>query len=235
MWAAELTVPDRRNSETNGRRLRTFGAVGDVHAQDRTLEVLVQELQRLGVDQILCCGDVVDGAGDPDRCVRLLRECHALVVRGNHERWLIADTTRDLPGAHRLDDLTPETASWLAALPAVRRFDSPIGPIELAHGIGHDDMNRLRADTHGYGLENDEAWQELRLSGRAALIVRGHTHHRAVFATQGICVVDAGTLLPHGPPGGVVVDLERRVYAMIEIADAGAQVGDYVALPLYAR
>lgn len=215
--------------------VRRFGAVGDVHAQDRTLELLIQEFHSLSVDHILCCGDIVDGDGDPDRCVRLLRDCDALVVRGNHERWLEADTARDLPAAHRLADLKPETASWLAALPAVRQLDSPFGPVEQAHGVGEDDMNRLRPDTYGYGLESNEAWQDLRSSGRAALIVKGHTHHRAVFATQGICVVDAGTLLPHGPPGGVVVDLDRRLYAMVEIDDAGAHVGDYVALPPRGR
>jgi hypothetical protein len=69
-------------------------------------------------------------------------------------------------------------------------------------------------------LDMNEPWQQLVRSGRASVVVKGHTHHREVFYKAGIVVVDGGTLLRYGPPGGVVVDLVQQTYNMVDAAGA---------------
>jgi hypothetical protein len=138
---------------------------------------------------------------------------------------------RDLPDAHLLTDLSPTVTEWLDSLPATISFKSPRGPIELAHGVGSDDMNRLREDSYGYALEVNEAWQQLVRSKRATLIVKGHTHYREVFTMQDIIVVDGGTLLDHGPPGGVIIDLSDETYLPVDFDGSGSIARDEVSLP----
>ncbi|HTW10317.1 MAG TPA: hypothetical protein VME46_22625 [Acidimicrobiales bacterium] len=101
----------------------------------------------------------------------------------------------------------------------------------MAHGIGDHDMNQLRSDSYGYGLEMNEPWQQLVRSGRARGVIKGHTHHREVFCKAGIVVVAGGTLLSYGPPGGVVVDLVERAYCMVDAAGATPTPGPQTPLP----
>jgi hypothetical protein len=107
-----------------------------------------------------------------------------------------------------------------------------MGPLELAHGIGSDDMNQLREDSYGYGLEVNKPWQDLQQSGRAKIVVKGHTHRREVFSKAGIVVIDGGTLLSYGPPGGVVVDLAERAFAMVEFMTGSPLLGTPALLPV---
>ena len=49
---------------------------------------------KLGVDQIVCTGDLPDGTGDLEESCRLLQK-NVLTVRGNHDRWLLDGVKRD--------------------------------------------------------------------------------------------------------------------------------------------
>ena len=66
-----------------------IGIIGDVHAQDDKLRQALGQLEKLGVDQIVCTGDLPDGTGDLEESCRLLQKEHVLTVRGNHDRWLL--------------------------------------------------------------------------------------------------------------------------------------------------
>lgn len=173
--------------------IRRFGAIGDVHAEDGLLRAALAHLQSLGVDAVLCVGDIVDGRGDVDACCTLLAEHGALSVRGNHERWILADQMRGLSMAHHLRELTEETRAYLGSLPVTRRLDTVVGPLLLCHGLGEDDMARLRPYDEGYALECIDALPSLRASD-LALVVGGHTHQRMVRRIGRLTIVNAGTL-----------------------------------------
>jgi predicted phosphodiesterase len=217
-------------SAVGAPELRRFGVVGDVHTQAAALQAMLAFYATAELDAVLCCGDVLDGAGDPLRCVQLLSEHSCFVTRGNHERWAATAMMRDWD-APRLADLPSAVGEWVGRLPMTLRFTSPAGVVEMAHGIGTDDMNQLRSGAHGKALETNVAWQELLVSGRAQVVVKGHTHQREVFFKDGVVVVDGGTLLGYGPPGGVMVDLDARRYAMVEVNGPAVTQAPWAALP----
>jgi predicted phosphodiesterase len=190
--------------------LRRFGAIGDVHAEAGALETAIAHLDALGVDAILCVGDIVDGQGDVDRCVALLRERQALVVRGNHERWFLAGIMRGLPAASRAGDLAPESVAWLADLPATLELETSAGSLLLCHGIGDDDMGRLLPEDEGWIVNDHDALRAV-LDRRFELMVCGHTHRRMVRSFMGLTVINAGTLARDDAPGFVHVDVDRRL------------------------
>lgn len=165
------------------------------------------------------------------RCVQLLTEHNCFVTRGNHERWAAIATMRDWD-APKLADLPPAVGARVAGLPLTVCFTSPAGVVEMAHGIGTDDMNQLRSDSYGYGLEMNGAWRHLLASGRANVVVKGHTHRREVFYRNGVVVVDGGTLLSYGPPNGVMVDLDDRCYAMVEVNGVTVAATPWAPLPV---
>ena len=64
---------------------RRIGLIGDVHAEDKRLQAAISYLQLADVDSLICTGDIVDGNGDPDACIRILEDNDVHVVQGNHD------------------------------------------------------------------------------------------------------------------------------------------------------
>jgi hypothetical protein len=99
--------------------LHRIGLLGDMHAEDASLSLALRVFADLSVDRVMAVGDIVDGLGSVDRCCALLAEAGAAVVRGNHERWFLAGTMRDLRDATLT--VGAEAPGFLAALRATRR------------------------------------------------------------------------------------------------------------------
>jgi predicted phosphodiesterase len=197
------------------------GVVGDVHACDQRLALLLDHFRdEAAVDAVWCAGDIVNGPGDPDRCAALLAAAGAVTVRGNHDRWLV-DGVSVIPDAHRPEDLTPATNAFLESLP-------PSADLELAgglrallcHGLADNDMNNLCADDYGYALEaNDELQALLRRGPR--LVLKGHRHRPAIWRLGDLTLVDAGTLLADDAPCAVIVDALRRTITPLRVTATG--------------
>ena len=198
--------------------IRRFGAIGDVHAEDTFLAAALDTLRGEKLDAIFCVGDIVDGRGDVDRCCALLAQHGVLAVRGNHERWLLKDEMRALPKAHQLDDLAPVTRAYLEALPATRRVSTTHGPLLVCHGLGDNDMTRLRPYDEGYALETNDALTALRATDYT-LVVGGHTHLRMVRSFGALTVVNAGTLSYTDTPYFLVADLQERHVQYYDLDD----------------
>jgi putative phosphoesterase len=156
-------------------RSSRFGLLGDVHAAHETLERALELFAEHDVHEILCVGDIVDGVGDVDRCVELLLEAEAHVVRGNHDRWMVENKLRDLPNAHQQSDVSAATLEFLTELPLTLRFDTDHGPLLLCHGVGVNDMNKLTPDDYGYAIQVNDELQEL-IASDVRWVVGGHTH-----------------------------------------------------------
>jgi hypothetical protein len=184
-----------------------LGLLGDVHAEDVRLSAALERFEREGVDHVLAVGDFVDGRGDVERTLRLLRDHGVLSVRGNHDRWLIHSEMRGLPEAHREEALCSDSLDWLRALPPTITLDSPAGPLLLCHGIGRDDMTGLRPTDEEPAVATMDGLQALVLADEVRLIVSGHTHERMVRRVGGLTLVNPGTLRQGDSPCVAVLDL----------------------------
>jgi len=206
--------------------MRRLGLIGDVHAEDAHLAAALERLGREGLDGILCTGDLTDGRGDVDRCVELLRLHEVLAVRGNHDRWCIADQMRDWPGATAIDSLSDGTREYLQQLPATRRLDTVAGPLLLAHGLGREDMIRV-GDRVGLAFHVDSAGAKLRADPRLGLDadirihVGGHTHNRWAEQVGGLTMINAGTLRASDTPCFGVLDLAAGQVQSFDLDENG--------------
>ena len=204
--------------------LRRVGAIGDVHAEDEHLAIALEHLRAARVDLVLAVGDLCDGRGDLRRCCELLHAAGAVVVRGNHERWLLGDTMRDVPDAHRVGDLDPTTRAFLESLPATRRFETTGGGLLLCHGLGDDDMAMVMPDDPAWSLDSNEALCALRGAGDVAFVIHGHSHRRMARTSDGITLLNAGTLYRHHRPCFLVADFSGRRAEFFDLAPGGGVV-----------
>jgi len=182
-----------------------LGVFGDIHAEHGRVEAALRLFAREGVDQVLFVGDVVDGEGDPNACFAMLDDAKALGVQGNHERWLAAGTMRTLPGSHLLEQLDARSLRLMRELPKTRVIETPRGRLLLCHGVGDDDMQRLRPDDDDYAIRWNDPLQALLREGVHAFMIGGHTHERMVRGFEELVVINAGTLAREQPDAGVVI------------------------------
>lgn len=174
-----------------------IGVLGDVHVEDERLARGIAVLESLGIDLLLCVGDVVDGPGDLGRCLELLTRAKARVTMGNHERWALAGEMRTLPFA--TPALVGEARAIIASWPRTLDLATPHGGLRLAHGFDDDDMAELRPDTRGYALQAIPRLRELMLDPDVTYHLGGHTHERMTRAFPGLVALNAGTLSGDDP------------------------------------
>ncbi len=203
--------------------LQRIGIIGDVHAEDELLRIALEFLATQNVDDILCVGDVVDGAGDENRCCELLRAFGVKTVRGNHDRWMFENTMRHLHDATKREDLTTENEAFLRGLSSTRSFPTVAGDLLLCHGLGENDMQRLTPDDEGYALECKDELQRLLRDGKYRIVVAGHTHHRMVRDFGSLIVINTGTLFRPHEPCFATVDFGER-WVQFHDFEAGALI-----------
>jgi hypothetical protein len=86
--------------------------MSDINANWDALRAVLSEAGH--VDQVWCLGDMVDMGPQPNECLEALRECQAVCVLGNHERWVLGQ----IPEPLRHTSLPrPDPATTRAAAP----------------------------------------------------------------------------------------------------------------------
>jgi putative phosphoesterase len=168
-----------------------LAAITDVHADVHALRDALAQIDQLGVDQILCCGDLIDYGLFPEQTLTLLRERRIIAIRGNHDRWAIRDGN-DASGW----DLTQTAVSYLWSLPTTWRKLIDGMRVVLAHGRPGSDMQGIARDTPARELG------EILDDAGADILIVGHTHVPFVRRLDdGRIVMNPGALLRDPAPG----------------------------------
>lgn len=194
-----------------------MGVVGDVHCEAETLGRVLDVLEDMNVDAVLCVGDLVDGDGDADATLAMLEARGIECVAGNHERWLMEGEQRTLPNATQA--INDSSRAFIESLPLTRRYDTPAGKAMLCHGVGKDDEAWLLPDTRGYALQDIPMLRELMLDPGVRFMLGGHTHERMVRVFPGLTVVNAGTLRAKDEQTFTVVDFAKMRVAFYSAED----------------
>ena len=75
-----------------------LGVVTDIHNNLTALKVVVEKLQQIGCDKIICCGDIIGIGPYPEETVQYLMQISNLIaVRGNHEKYLLDEMPQSIP------------------------------------------------------------------------------------------------------------------------------------------
>jgi predicted phosphodiesterase len=186
--------------------LRRLGVIGDVHCESETLGRVLDALETMNVEAVLCVGDLVDGPGDADATLGMLEARGVECVAGNHERWFLEGEQRTLEDATQ--EINRSSRAFIESLPMLRRYTTPHGNALLCHGVGDDDEAWLLPDTRGYALQDIPSLRELMLDETVQFMLGGHTHERMVRVFPGLTVVNAGTIHPKDEQTFTVVDFE---------------------------
>ena len=228
-----------------------LGIISDIHANLPALESVLQKLEELNVDTVVCLGDTVGYGAHPDECVAIIKERCAVVLRGNHDSGLIGETPLTDFNQYGLkairwsqNTVSEETLTFVRSLPFTAEKDG----VTLAHA----------------SPDSPEAWHYV-LTLRAAksafhsfstrLCFIGHTHVPVVigedssvnrYQEDGRFLINVGSVgQPRdGNPDSAfgLFDTETGAYQLIRVpydieraarAIEGAGLPDFLAERLY--
>lgn len=156
-----------------------YAVISDVHANLVALEAVLADADAVGVDRVVCLGDVVGYGPSPAATLELVRSRAAAVILGNHDAAVsgridaaeFIDLAGDAVLRHR-DALSASQLKWLGELPLTAEF----GGAAAAHGdfISPVDFNYV----------DDERTAKVNFSMRGEqLLFVGHTHVPCVYLT----------------------------------------------------
>lgn len=114
-----------------------YGILSDIHSNFDALTAVIRELDGLGIDTLVCLGDIVGYGPSPNECCDLLRARGCLAIAGNHDEAAVSPTEADGFNALALraiawtkGELSAENRAFLSQLPRERSFDSFV----IVHG-----------------------------------------------------------------------------------------------------
>jgi putative phosphoesterase len=187
--------------------------ISDLHADVHALRDALVQIKRLGCDEVVCAGDVLDWGLSPEATIRELRERRIPTIRGNHGRWALSEG-HDTSGW----DLTPGAMAFLESLPAswTRRVDDV--RVAVWHARPKSDMKGIYPDASGTELASQLDRAE------ADVLVVGHTHLPFARFVDRRLVCNPGALLrdPAEPmEGGMLFDRESGKFVPAPAAGGG--------------
>jgi diadenosine tetraphosphatase ApaH/serine/threonine PP2A family protein phosphatase len=158
-----------------------IAVVSDVHANLAALQAVLNDIDAVAPGAAIWhTGDIVGYNAEPNEVVALLRDRGAVGVMGNHDaavlgeidvRWFNPEAAAAVKWT--ATHLTPESASWLHALPKI----SEMGAATLVHGSPRDPLGEYVADAVS-------ARANL-LSLSTPVLFHGHTHQPAYWTLRG--------------------------------------------------
>jgi predicted phosphodiesterase len=193
--------------------------VSDIHGNDLALAAVVAELERLGVEQVVCLGDVAEGGSQPAEVLDRLARLGWPVILGNADAFLLEV---DPSSPEAVTDEQLERRTWTleqlshAQLEQIRAF-VPTLDVEV-------DGLTLRA-FHGSPRSYDDVVlpetpdgvAERLLGGSGVdLLAGGHTHLQWTRYVDGALYVNPGSVgLAYDRFDSEPVPIEVAEYALV--------------------
>jgi putative phosphoesterase len=183
--------------------------LSDLHGNAVALRAVLADTERIGVDRIVCLGDVATLGPSPHEVIEILRSLGCPCIRGNHDDFLLDEQLiekyTDAPPIVQAvracrESLSATDLDFLGTFLPTLDVDLEGTALALFHGSPRSNTEDLLATTSADALD-------AALGTRSTVMVGGHTHIQMLRQHHGTLLVNPGSVgLPfeayvhHGPP-----------------------------------
>ena len=110
--------------------------ISDIHGNYTALKEVLNYIDKMGIKDIYCLGDVVGYYTQINECCDELQKRKVKCVMGNHDWYMVSKT--DCPRSNSVNDclkyqrkiITKENLEWLSTFPILRQ----LGDLSMVHG-----------------------------------------------------------------------------------------------------
>jgi len=158
-----------------------YGLISDIHSNLPALQAVLECINKEGIDEFICAGDIVGYGPNPNECIKLLQSLKRVyAVVGNHD-WAVLGLENIAtfnPVAQEAilwtkGELTGESQEYLRSLPYSLVKDS----WTLVHGTLRNPLEEYMVDS--------EIFKQHLLRQATPFCFLGHTHIPFYFCTSG--------------------------------------------------
>ena len=166
-----------------------LGVITDIHNNYTALKVVVERLQQLECDKIICCGDIIGIGPYPEETVQYLMQISNLIaVRGNHEKYLLDEMPTEYPNEenmgyeemkhHKWEHslLSKESVDFLRSLPYKVSIKCEGYTLSVLHYCMDYEGNYI----NGKMNPTKRAFKKMFANIDSDIILYGHNHNRNI-------------------------------------------------------
>ena len=154
-----------------------YGLFGDVHSNFDALFAVLKQMEKEGVKEYFCVGDIAGYASEPGKCIDILRNLNCQICAGNHDYGVVDKISiKDFnDDAHKAivwqkEVLNTNDKQFLNDLPLVVKNNRLV----LVHGTLHN------PGKFNYMIYFDEVEQTFNMLENKVCFI-GHTHVPVAF------------------------------------------------------
>jgi len=170
--------------------------ISDIHGNLHALELVLADIKGVGVDQIICLGDIASLGPQPREVIARLRELQIPIIMGNHENYLLNPQLTEnhhpwLRAAEYwcLTQLTQGELDFLRSFPPQLNLtlDHAI-PVLCYHASPRSNEEWI------FPTITSEALDEIFAGETAQIMIGGHTHVQMLRQHKGLLIVNPGSI-----------------------------------------
>lgn len=174
----------------------TTAIISDIHGNAEALSAVFAEIDKRGIQRIVCLGDVVGYGPEPLRCIDMVRARCEWSLLGNHDYSILYEPTnfngmamesafwtREQFESEPDESLRKERFEYLSMMP-VRRLEVPptcTVPLLAVHGSPRKPVNEYLFEED---VRNAPEKIEASFERFERIAVCGHTHYPGVFTDE---------------------------------------------------
>lgn len=180
-----------------------IGIITDVHNNCEALNAVLVKFASVGVEKIICCGDILGIGPKPEETVRKIMQLDNIeCVRGNHDNYLINGIPTEIPNDEMMEygeiehhkwehrQLSKESVCFIKSLPFTKTLTIGNKKIYIAHfSIGSD--NKYNYYTPTPSLDDLKIMFQ---NVEADIIIYGHNHNPSVYNESDKWYINCGSL-----------------------------------------
>lgn len=195
-----------------------IACISDIHGNFHSLELVLSDIQKANVDQIVCLGDVASLGPQPREVIARIRELQIPTVMGNHDNYLLnPDLTIDHLARLRatelwcLEQLSSNDLEFLRSFQSQLSFTLDGDTTLLAfHGSPRSNEEFIYPDTPSPTMDDIFGGQT------AQVLLSGHTHVQMLTQHNNMTLINPGSVgMPFEYP---IQGIDRRTHRRAEYA-----------------
>lgn len=169
------------NSQGDGLPAK-IAIISDIHANFQALTAVLESIDNLGIEDIVCLGDVVGYGAQPNECIDLLRKRDIPTLAGNHDHAAVGMTDITFFNAVAKEavhwtraNLTEENLDWLRERPFTYEMDPSL---LFVHASPNEPAAWNYVLTYGQARASFEKFDQ-------KICFIGHSHQPAIVQKKG--------------------------------------------------
>ncbi len=175
--------------------------ISDIHGNDIALRAVLNDAKKLGVLQLLLCGDLTGYYYNIDKVFELLNQWDWVSCRGNHEDLLKKRMTENLEVCKKIDEkygssfklalqsLDKKKIDFLITLPHPLPLEIENTKFLLCHGSPWDIEKYIYPDNNIKELKQFDEFVD-----SYDVIILGHTHYQKMWEYGSMLIINPGSV-----------------------------------------